>query len=184
MLAEAEVATGAGATVADSIARSPLARFRKRRLAKSKFDVQPSQSSAVLIATVGTPIPPAVIRQAVKMSHGDPVAVISIARIYGSSFGLPNPGLLPTRSEMVEQRALVAKAIDRLEGAGVEAWGQVASTRRFAKAIAQAAGARGVSHVLVVTPETPRWRKVVEGDVAHDVRRKISNEVTVERVAS
>ena len=41
-----------------------------------------------------------------------------------------------------------------------------------------------VNHVLVVTPETPRWRKVVEGDVAHDVRRKISKEVTVERVAS
>jgi hypothetical protein len=184
MPAEAEVATKAETVMDRPVARSAMARLRKRRLAKSKFDVQPSQSSVVLIATVGTPIPASVIRQAVKLSGGDPVAVISIARIYGSSFGLPNPGLLPTRSEMVEQRALVAGAIDRIEQAGVEAWGQVASTRRFAKTIAGAARARGVSHVLVVTPEIPRWRRFVEGDVVHDVRRKISKEVTVERVAS
>ncbi|HEV3263945.1 MAG TPA: hypothetical protein VG014_00335 [Acidimicrobiales bacterium] len=186
MLAEAEVETGAETAVAVPTPRSPMARLRRRRQAKSKFDVQPSQSSAVLIATVGTPIPASVIRQAVKLSGGDPVAVISIARIYGSSFGLPNPGLLPTRSEMVEQRAMVNNAIDRLERVGVEAWGQVASTRRFAKTITLAAQARGVSHVLVVTPETPRWRKFVEGDVAHDVSRKISHKisrkVTVESV--
>ena len=29
-----------------------------------------------------------------------PVAVISLARIYGSSFGLPNPGLMPTKKEL------------------------------------------------------------------------------------
>jgi len=160
--------------------RSPrrlTARFRK-----AKWDTQPTQSSAVLIATVGVPIPPAVIRQAVQLSGGRPVAVVTIARIYGSSFGLPSPGLMPTRKEMDEQRAIVAKAIDRLERSGVEAWGQVASTRRYAKTIAQAAQARGVDNVLVVTREVPRWRSLVEGDTGRDVRRRIGKDVVVEGI--
>lgn len=100
--------------------------------------------------------------------------------------GLPNPGLLPTRKEMDEQRALVAKAIEELEQAGLEAWGQVAATRRYAKTIAQAAAARGVEHVLVVTPKTPAWRRFVEGDTARDVRRRVrrTNEaIPVEGIA-
>ena len=80
----------------------------------------PTQAAAVLIATVGISIPPTVIRRAVELSGGRPVAVVSIARIYGSSLGLPNPGLLPTRKEMEEQRALVTTAIDRLERSGVK----------------------------------------------------------------
>jgi hypothetical protein len=143
------------------------------RRGKPKWDRQPTQSSAVLIATVGIPIPPTVLRRAMELGGGRPVAVISIARIYGSSLGLPNPGLLPTRKEMEEQRELVANAIDRLEKSGIEAWGQVATTRRYAKTIAQAAQARGVERVLVVTPQAPRWRSFVEGDTAKDVMRKI-----------
>jgi hypothetical protein len=155
----------------------------RRRFGKGKWDTQPSQPAAVLIATVGIPIPPAVIKRAVALSGGRPVAVVSIARIYGSSFGLPNPGLLPTRTEMDEQLALVNKAINRIERTGTEAWGQVATTRRFAKTIAQAARARGVGHVLVVTAEVARWRQLVEGDVARDVRRRIGKDVEVEGIA-
>lgn len=164
--------------VEDPAPKPPRARF-----GKGKWDRQPSQPSAVLIATVGIPIPPKVIRHAVALSEGRPVSVVSIARIYGSSFGLPNPGLLPTRTEMDEQLALVNRAIERLERAGTEAWGQVATTRRFAKTIAQAARAREVSHVLVVTSEVARWRQLIEGDVARDVRRRIGKEVDVEGIS-
>jgi len=166
-----------GTAVVDPIARPARARFGRR-----KWDNQPSQPAAVLIATVGAPILPSVIRSAVQISGGKAVAVVSIARIYGSSLGLPNPGLMPTKAEMDDQRALVAKAIDRLERSGIVAWGQVAATRRFAKTIAQAARVRGVSHVLVVAPETARWRVVLEGDVARDVRRRVPPNVTVEGV--
>jgi hypothetical protein len=178
MPADAAVGTQAGGAVQEPIGRSPGFPFRK-----AKFDRQPTQSAAVLVATVGIPIPRDVLRQAVKRSGGRPVAVVTIARIYGSSLGLPNPGLLPTRKEMDEQRALVAEAIDRLERSGVEAWGQVASTRRYAKTIAQAAVARGVDHVLVVTAEVPRWRRFIEGDTARDVRRRIGNTIEVEGIA-
>jgi nucleotide-binding universal stress UspA family protein len=155
----------------------------KIRFGKAKWDQQPSQSSAVLIATVGIPIPATVIRRAVELSEGHPVAVVTIARIYGSSLGLPNPGLLPTKKEMDEQRAIVTEAIDRLERSGVEAWGQVATTRRYAKTITQAARARHVAHLLVVTREAPRWRKIIEGDVARDVRRRIGKQTVVEGIA-
>jgi len=163
--------------------REPTPRpVRERRIGRAKWDTQPKQSAAVLIATVGIPIPLAVIRQAVQRSGGRPVAVVTIARIYGSSFGLPSPGLLPSRKEMDEQRALVADALKRLERAGVEAWGQVATTRRYAKTIAQAAQARGVDEVLVVSKKVPRWRSLVEGDTARDVRRRIGRKVVVEGI--
>ena len=136
----------------------------------------------VLIATVGIAIPSAVIRHAVELSGAGPVAVVTIARIYGSSFGLPSPGLMPTRTEMDEQRAIVNNAIDRLERAGVEAWGQVASTRRYGKTIAQAARARGVGQVLVVTPDAPRWRRWLEGDTTRDVRRRVGKHMAVEGI--
>jgi hypothetical protein len=150
---------------------------------KARWDPQPTQPAEVLVASVGISIPPAVIEHARQLSGGRPVAVLSIARMYGSSLGLPNPGLLPTRREMDEQRALVSEAIEALERSGVEAWGQVATTRRFAKTIARAARARGVSHVLVVTPSVPRWRQLVEGDTARDVRRSIGREAAVEGIA-
>jgi hypothetical protein len=178
MPADAAVGTRAGSTVEAPIRRSPGFPFRR-----AKFDEQPTQSAAVLVATVGIPIPAAVVRQAVKLSGGRPVAVLTIARIYGSSLGLPNPGLLPTRKELDEQRDIVTKAIDRLERSGVEAWGQVASTRRYAKTIARAAVARGVDHVLVVTAEAPRWRQFIEGDTARDVKRRIGNTIEVEGIA-
>ena len=160
----------------------PTTRLPRTRFGKAKWDKQPTQSSAVLIATVGVSVPPAVIRRAVQLSAGRPVAVVSIARIYGSSLGLPNPGLLPTRKEMDEQRAIVNNAIDRLERAGVEAWGQVASTRRFGRTIAQVARVRGVDQVIVVAKDAARWRKFLEGDTARDVRRRIGKQVVVEGI--
>jgi nucleotide-binding universal stress UspA family protein len=165
-----------------STERDRTSRPVRARFGKAKWDSQPTQSSAVLIATVGVAIPRAVISRAVQLSGGRPVAVVTIARIYGSSFGLPSPGLMPTRKEMDEQRAVVATAIDRLERAGVEAWGQVASTRRYGKTIAQAARARGVDEVLVVTKKEARWRLFLEGDTARDVRRRIGKHVVVEGI--
>jgi hypothetical protein len=35
---------------------------------------------------------------------------------------------------------------------------------------------------LVVTPDAPRWRRVMEGDTARDVRRRIGKQVAVEGI--
>src|ERR1700761_1312201 len=122
----------------------------RSKFGRRKFDKQPTQPAAVLIAANGEKIPGAAVRQALRLSGGEPVAVVTIARIYGSSLGLPNPGLLPTRKEMDEQKGYVHDAVAALERGGVGAWGQVAPSRKPVKTIAQAAAARGVRHVFVV----------------------------------
>jgi hypothetical protein len=155
----------------------------RRKFGRRKFDKQPTQTAAVLIASNGEKIPGAAVRQALRISAGEPVAVVTIARIYGSSLGLPNPGLMPSRKEMDEQKEIVQKAVDAVEKGGVEAWGQLAASRRPAKTIAQAASARGVRHVLVIRPEKVGWRLFVEGDVAKEVAKKLGPGVTVEGVA-
>jgi len=138
----------------------------------------------VLIATSGVKVPNSAVRQALRLSGGEPVAVVTVARIYGSAYGLPNPGLMPTRREINQQQKIVLKVVAALEKGGVEAWGQVAATRRPAKTMAQAARARRARHVLVVRPEqTARWRQVVEGDLAKDVGRKLGPGITVEGVS-
>ena len=153
------------------------------KFGRRKFDKQPTQHAAVLIASNGCKIPGAAVRQALRLSGGEPVAVVTIARIYGSSLGLPNPGLLPTRKEMAEQKGYVQEAVAALERGGVEAWGQVAASRKPVKTIAQAAVARHVRHVFVVREDQPvRWRRVVEGDLVKEIARKLGGGVPVEGV--
>ena len=63
----------------------------------------------ILLATEGRAIPDAAIDRVAKLADRsgptDPrVFVLSIARVHGVAFGLPNPGLMPTRRELDEQR--------------------------------------------------------------------------------
>jgi predicted lipoprotein with Yx(FWY)xxD motif len=156
-----------------------------RRFGRRKFDKQPTQPAAVLIAApMGDPIPSSAVRAALARSAGGPVAVVTIARIYGSSMGLPNPGLMPTRKELEAQKGQVEKTLRQIEKGGGQAWGQVAASRKPVKAIAQAAKARGARHVIVVrTDHTKKWRAVVEGNIVKDIARKLGPEVHVEGVS-
>ena len=156
----------------------------RRRFGRRKFDRQPAQQAAVLIAANGVAIPGAAVRLALRLAGDRPVAVVSIARLYGSSLGLQNPGLMPSRKEMAAQRDIVERAVASLEKGGVEAWGQIAVSRKPAKTIAAAAAARSVGHVIVVRPDQPvRWRQVVEGDLVKEVVRKVGSAVEVEGVS-
>ena len=156
----------------------------RSRFGRRKFDKQPTQSAEVLIAApFGDPVPASAVKKAVQTSEGEPVAVVTIARIYGSALGLPNPGLMPTRKEMTAQKEQVESAIRLIEKGGTQAWGQVAASRKPLKTIAEAARARGVRHVIVVrTEQSKRWRQVVEGDIVKDISRKLGPEVHVEGV--
>jgi hypothetical protein len=155
----------------------------RSKFGRRKFDKQPTQKAVVLIASLGEKIPGAAVRQALRIAAGRPVAVVTIARIYGSSLGLPNPGLMPTRKEMYEQKEIVQEAVSAIEKGGSEAWGQIAATRRPSRTIARAAASRGARHVLVIRPEKVGWRLFVEGDVAKEVAKKLGPGVTVEGVS-
>ncbi len=155
----------------------------RSKFGRRKFDKQPTQSAAVLIASNGFSIPAEAINKAIEMSGGEPVAVVTIARIYGSAMGLPNPGLMPSRKEMSQQKAIVEVAVQALERKGVEAWGQIAASRKPVKTIVEVAKARSVRQVIIVRAEQAQWRKVIEGDLAKDVAKRLDSEVAVEGVS-
>jgi nucleotide-binding universal stress UspA family protein len=96
---------------------------------------------AVLLASEDREIPTSAVDLAARIAKrsGAPVHVFTIARIWGTSYGFPNPGLQPTKREWDEQRHNVEKAIGRLERKGVEARGRVIGTRAGAKRIVKEA---------------------------------------------
>ena len=65
-----------------------------------------------MLASTGSPIDPSVIDRtaelAAELSTSQPVQVIvvSVARIWGTKLGLPNPGLYPHKREWDEQRQI------------------------------------------------------------------------------
>jgi nucleotide-binding universal stress UspA family protein len=106
---------------------------------------------AVLLATEDREIPRAAIDLAARMAKrsGAPVHVFAIARIWGTSFGFPNPGLFPTKREWDAQRQNVEKAVARLERKGVEAAGRVIGTRAGAKRIVREAERLGCDAIVM-----------------------------------
>ena len=94
----------------------------------------------ILLATEGREISEEAIERVAELADrsaptGPTVRVLSIARVHGVAFGLPNPGLLPTRKELDDQRAIVAEAIKRLKRRGLSASGHVIGTRKAAARI-------------------------------------------------
>jgi nucleotide-binding universal stress UspA family protein len=95
----------------------------------------------ILLATEGRPISEGAIQRVIELARGDHanVRVLSIARVYGTAFGLPNPGLLPNKQEWDAQRDSVGKAIARLKRKGLAADGHVIGTRKATKRICEEA---------------------------------------------
>lgn len=133
----------------------------------------------MLLASTGVPFTDEDLRSCAELAGAAPVAVLSIARLHGSAFGLPNPGLMPTRKDREQQRDLVAAAVRVLERAGRQVDGQVVVTRNPAKTIARAARRRGVRHVVMAAPAQSRLRRLLEGDPVAGVRRRLRSVATV-----
>jgi len=89
------------------------------------------------------------------------VYVFSVARVWGTSLGFPNPGLLPTRKEWDDQRKLVAAAVRALQKRGIEAAGHVLGTRRATRRILGEAERLGCD-VIVMGADPPRGRLVAD----------------------
>ena len=106
---------------------------------RRSWDKPPQRRPAVLLASAGTPFSGAAVRRACELAAGEPVAVLTILKVYGSTFGLPNPGLMPTRRERDEQYAIVRRAIAGVERRGGTADGQIAATRSAGRTIAKVA---------------------------------------------
>jgi nucleotide-binding universal stress UspA family protein len=96
---------------------------------------------AVLLASEEREIPPAAVDLAARIAERSnaPVHVFSVARVWGTGFGFPNPGLLPSKQEWDRQYEVVRKAVARLRRKGIEADARVIGTRAAAKRIVQEA---------------------------------------------
>ncbi len=89
------------------------------------------------------------------------VHVFTVARVWGTNLGLPNPGLLPSKGEWDLQREIVAKAVKALRKRGIEAQGHVLATRKATKRIVSEAERLGCD-AIVMAADPPRNRLVAD----------------------
>jgi hypothetical protein len=119
-------------------------------------------SAQVLLASEGRPIPTSAVDAAARLVHdGGHVEVFAIVRVWGTSLGLPNPGLLPTRGEWAATREIVGDAVQALRRRGVDASGHVVATRKATKRIVGEADRLGCE-AIVMAADRPRNRFVAD----------------------
>jgi nucleotide-binding universal stress UspA family protein len=108
-----------------------------RRRAVEPPDPSDLAVERLIIASEGREIPWLVLQRAFELARPRKaeVRVITIARVFGTSLGFPNPGLLPNKKEWDEQRLIVRQAVAALKKAGFKASGQVVGTRKATKRI-------------------------------------------------
>jgi nucleotide-binding universal stress UspA family protein len=113
----------------------------------------------VLLASEGREISRGAIELAARLAResGGSVHVFSVARVWGTSLGLPNPGLMPSKREWDAQRAIVASAVKALKRQGISADGHVLATRKATKRIVGEAERLGCS-AIVMSADPQRGR--------------------------
>ena len=138
----------------------------------------------ILVASSGDPFPGAVLARVGELAAGSrpPVHVVSVARIWGTALGLPNPGLYPTRQEMEQQHELVAAAAAELCRYGFAVETAVLRARNAARALARYAERHGCGVIVISEPAPSRWQRMLYGDVVADVRRRTG--IPIEAVAT
>ena len=121
------------------------------RRASPPPDPETLEIRKLMVASEGRRIDHRVIVRALELArplHAS-IFVMSIARMWGTGFGFPNPGLMPTRKEWDEQRLLVREAVSAFEKAGFESSGWVLATRRARKRILQEAARRQIDAIVM-----------------------------------
>jgi nucleotide-binding universal stress UspA family protein len=116
----------------------------------------------IMLASEGREIPDAAIARVAELADRSgpspaTVHVFSIARVHGVAFGFPNPGLMPTKREWAEQRAIIDGAIKRLRRKGLEAEGHVLATRKVTAKICDEA-TREECQAIVMAADADRGR--------------------------
>ena len=117
------------------------------------------ETRRVLLASEGRPISTAAIAKAAQLAleNQTGIHVLSVARIWGSNFGLQHPGLQPTKLELDAQRDIVASAIEALERQGIDVKGEVMRSRSAAKSIAAKANTGSYLSLVMAADPEPHW---------------------------
>ena len=131
-----------------------------------------------MLASTGSPIDRSVIDRTVQVVSelgGDrpvQVIVLSVARIWGTSLGLPNPGLYPNKHEWADVRSIAEAAAAELRRRGVDAKTKAVASRHAGKAVARWAEFFKCSAIVVGAPEMKAWDRWLHGDEPRNVGRK------------
>jgi nucleotide-binding universal stress UspA family protein len=134
----------------------------------------------IMLASTGSPIDEAVIDRTAQLVSelGDDrptqVVVIAVARIWGTSLGLPNPGLYPNKHEWDDVRSIVELAAAKLRRRGIDARTKVVASRHAGKAVARWADFFKCRAIVVGAPEMALWDRWLHGDEPRNVARKTS----------
>ena len=131
------------------------------------------KSPLILMASLGSEFAEPSLKQAAKFAksldkshpaknsdavNARPIIhLFTIARIYGSAFGLPNPGLMPNKQEWKQQYDLLAAAQKSLKKSGIESSALVVSSRNPTKRIIAEAKHIKATHLLIETPPKKHW---------------------------
>lgn len=144
------------------------------RRGRRRWDDQPIEPCAVMLAADGRrPFSPRSIEAAIAAAGDGPVAVVTIAKIHGTQFGLPNPGLMPTKQELRERNDWVGDAVDRIRAAGIDADGQIATTRKATKTLTRIARTRRPARIVIDETPYTGLRRFVEGDVGAELAKRL-----------
>jgi hypothetical protein len=122
-------------------------------------DPQTAAPKSIMLASEGKAISTEAIEFTARLSRSAkaPVQVFMIARIWGSSFGLPHPGLMPTKREWQAQHDSVAETVRQLQRRGVEASATVVSTRNASGRILAEIKRRAPEAVVMAAPPPRHW---------------------------
>ena len=113
----------------------------------------------LLLASEGRPFSPRSWQIAIDLARPARarITVLSVARIWGTSLGFPNPWLMPSAQEWTAQRAQVDTALRALQAAGLEATGRVVGSRNAARLIAREARKLGCDAVVMGADPPRHW---------------------------
>jgi hypothetical protein len=110
---------------------------------------------------------------------GGTVTVVLPLKIQGYSFGMPNPGLMPTKRERAMADDAITATVGRLRRAGVDVDGQIVVTRNAHKAVTRIVRRRGANRVLLEDSTASRVRRFLEGDLRTQLARRLAPSVAV-----
>ena len=165
---------------------SPSRRQRRRGAGKPAPRVYPDPPRRVLLVSPATPFTPETIRKTIELATPEhaKITVLGIAKIYGTSLGLPHPGLQPTKTEWDLERQIVHEAADELEGRGFEVRVAFSRARNIPKMIARWGVAKNFHAIVVPEADRPGWRRAVEGRIDNEIHRRCDIPVHVVPVPS
>jgi hypothetical protein len=146
---------------------------------RGALDAPKPAPAAVLLASPGLEFSDEAIAAAVTAASGGAIRVLSTAKIFGTALGIQHPGLLPSKREVKLQEDIVADAVEKIKSAGGKAKGEIVATRDVGKTFVRAAQRYSVRSVVLVPTRGNRLRRLLEGNPASTLRRRLGEDVEV-----